>query len=168
MRWLLLLAAVLGFLAPHLALADTTGVLSGQVVNFNTQRPIANVIVEATSPSSDRKAHTDAHGDFVFLDLAPDTYRLSFTHALYFSNASGPIAIHPGEHQYLMAALKQRLWQIDGFFIRPPGLFRPTDTLDEYHLEASTVWVTRIGDSMSSVLRFVPGIEIGPSIRMMH
>lgn len=165
---LFVLVALLAILAPTPALADTTGILSGHIVDFNTQRPIADVVVEATSPSADRKVHTDSHGDFVLLNLPPDDYRLTFTHNLYFANASSPIAIHSGDHQYIVAALKREFALIDGIISFPIGyLVRAGVTSDVYRMGASTASVTRVGDSMSSVLRFVPGVEVGPGFRML-
>ncbi|MHB8195830.1 MAG: carboxypeptidase regulatory-like domain-containing protein [Vulcanimicrobiaceae bacterium] len=58
------------------ALAGTTGGLSGSVVN-EKGAPIAGAKVSVNSPSQIASTTTDAHGNFVFLSLSPDTYTVS-------------------------------------------------------------------------------------------
>lgn len=67
--WLLLL-----LLAPALVFAQTTGKISGKVVDSKNGQPLpgANVIVEGTSSG----AVADLNGDFFILNLAPGAYTL--------------------------------------------------------------------------------------------
>ncbi|HQI48631.1 MAG TPA: TonB-dependent receptor [bacterium] len=67
--WLLLLLVV-----PGLLLAQTTGKISGKVMDAKTGQPLpgANIIVEGTSSG----AVADLNGDFFILNVAPGTYTL--------------------------------------------------------------------------------------------
>jgi outer membrane receptor protein involved in Fe transport len=60
-----------------LALAGTTGSISGSLVNRATNVPIAGAKVIAASPSQSVTATTDATGHFTFASLGPDTYTIS-------------------------------------------------------------------------------------------
>ncbi|MBV8354383.1 MAG: carboxypeptidase regulatory-like domain-containing protein, partial [Candidatus Eremiobacteraeota bacterium] len=55
------------------ALASPTGGLHGTVLDASSHTPVAGATVTAISPSQTATAATDAHGDFNFLTLAPDT-----------------------------------------------------------------------------------------------
>ena len=67
--WLLLL-----LLVPGLALAQTTGKISGKVLDARNGQPLpgANVIVEGTSSG----AVADLNGDFFIINVAPGSYTL--------------------------------------------------------------------------------------------
>lgn len=69
LAWLLLL-----FLVPAFALAQTTGKISGKVLDTRSGQPLpgANVIVEGTSSG----AVADINGDFFIINIAPGTYTL--------------------------------------------------------------------------------------------
>src|SRR5579864_2011690 len=119
--------------APITARADTTGALNGRVVDFRTQLPIADVEIRAISPSTQRVTHTDSRGDFVFLDLQPGSYEVSFTHRLYAPNSFAALFIPPGEEIHVLVALKRAFYIIDGLRPTPVGWFvRPGVTADVY------------------------------------
>src|ERR1700748_3659676 len=58
-------------------LAQTTGSLSGTVVETGTTTPISGAKVTADSPSQTSSATTDSNGKFSFISLPPDTYTVS-------------------------------------------------------------------------------------------
>ena len=57
--------------------AGTTGTVRGRVDDRATKAPLAGVTVTVTAPSGASTAKTDAHGDFLFISLSPDTYVLT-------------------------------------------------------------------------------------------
>ncbi|MGA9275224.1 MAG: carboxypeptidase-like regulatory domain-containing protein, partial [Candidatus Cybelea sp.] len=61
------------------ATAGTTGTIRGHVDDRATKAPLAGVTVSAMAPSGASTAKTDAHGDFLFISLSPDTYVLTAT-----------------------------------------------------------------------------------------
>src|SRR4051794_12168161 len=77
----------LGFLAAGLAsillatpaMAQTTGGISGTIVDANTQNPVADAVVIATSPAlqGEQTAVTDASGNFEITLLPAGVYRIN-------------------------------------------------------------------------------------------
>ena len=166
MRYVLL--SMLLALAPIVASADTTGALNGRVVDFMTQQPLANVEVRAVAPSADRMVHTNACGDFVMLNLPPDTYRVTFKMALYYLNGFSVLEISAGEETHVQVALKRQFWLIDGLRPRPIGvLVRPGVTGDIYNLN-NNVPVMAPPVNAFSLLEFVPGITFGVAPRAIR
>lgn len=80
--WLSLTLAASFLLSPAWSAADVTGAIAG-VVHDDTGAPVAGAAVRAASPSQIATATTDAHGHFIFLTLAPDTYTLTVSKAGY-------------------------------------------------------------------------------------
>jgi hypothetical protein len=73
--------------------AGTTGSLSATVTDATTGAPIANAIVDVTSPSQTAHATTDPRGHFTMLSLSPDTYAISIAKAGYDTNTTTGIGI---------------------------------------------------------------------------
>lgn len=74
---LLLVAAFLSS-SVGVALASTTGVVSGTVKDAATGRPLADVHVTAASPSGSYSATTNAQGFYSMTGVYADTYTVSF------------------------------------------------------------------------------------------
>jgi len=70
------LLVMLVLIAGYAANAGTTGAISGTLVD-ETNRPIPNVRITASSSSGSFTAFTDATGRFAFINLTPDTYTVS-------------------------------------------------------------------------------------------
>ena len=60
-----------------MVLAQTTGGLTGTIVDATYNTPIAGAKVTAVSPSQTVSTTSDAQGRFQFFSLAPDTYTVS-------------------------------------------------------------------------------------------
>src|SRR5579872_5809637 len=82
LRALLCVAVVLSLalssVMPAFAAGGIQGNLSGTVVDYTTQKPLADVHVTAKSPSGTFSASTDGGGHFTLLGLPPDTYTVDF------------------------------------------------------------------------------------------
>src|SRR5579872_2991118 len=94
LRALLCVAVVLSLImssaSPVFAAGGIQGNLSGTVVDYTTQKPLADVHVTAKSPSGTFSASTDGGGHFTMLGLPPDTYTVDFA-----LNGYAPLSI-PG------------------------------------------------------------------------
>ncbi len=78
LRTFLAVIPLLAMLAQgSVALAGTTGSLSGVVTNPDTKAPVAGAKVTVSSPSQTVSALTDGGGHFTFASLAPDSYTVS-------------------------------------------------------------------------------------------
>ena len=75
MQWVLGLFALL-VLVPSQAFAGTTGVISGTTKDDHGV-PVVAVRVSVTSPSQTASALSSSSGFFAFLNLSPDTYRVT-------------------------------------------------------------------------------------------
>jgi hypothetical protein len=62
---------------PGIAIAGTTGVLRGRVIESSARTPIAGASVVASSPSQVAQTVTDVSGAFSFIALQPDTYTVT-------------------------------------------------------------------------------------------
>jgi len=79
LHWVACVIAVAFWLSPETAFAQMgRGVLTGTVVDASDKKPIADVVVTATSPSSqgEQTVVTDSSGFFRIPDLSPGTYAL--------------------------------------------------------------------------------------------
>jgi hypothetical protein len=85
---LCLLIAALLFNSAAPAFADTTGAITGQIVD-SAGLAIAGATIAATSPSQAAQTKSDAKGQFSFLALSPDTYTLTVVKGSLQSSVSG-------------------------------------------------------------------------------
>jgi hypothetical protein len=101
MRWLksILATVLVASFLPSVAMAGTTGAVSGRVVDAQSQAAIAGVLVTARAPSQVVTTITDAGGTFHFLSLAPDTYTLSFVKAPYDTLSQNGISVFADQVQ---------------------------------------------------------------------
>lgn len=66
------------FMATAARAAATTGDITGTVTDASTGAPLADVRVAASSPSQSLATTTDSRGFYTLLNLAPDTYVVSY------------------------------------------------------------------------------------------
>src|SRR5580658_9637763 len=92
-RFALVLALVVAATLGGIAVAGTTGALTGVVVIAGSTTPIVDARISVTSPSQTAVARTDATGHFSFVSLVPDTYTISVDKAGYEPIAVSGISI---------------------------------------------------------------------------
>ena len=166
--------AIIGLLLPLFcalpALAGTTGVLRGQVLDRITHRPIGGATVAAVSAQTVAKTTTDANGNYVFIDLCPGVYTVS-VQALGFQPVSiANVTVQADQAQTLAISPYPRLMLIVDFvYYRRTSLVRPGTMSDVY-----TIYTPSMRDSSLPVrtpaeeLRFVPGVQAGPGLSVPH
>jgi len=73
----------------------TTATIAGRVA-ASGETSLADVDVDAASPSGRYHTRTTADGRYIFLNVAPDTYTLAFARAGYEGRALSGITVLPG------------------------------------------------------------------------
>jgi hypothetical protein len=86
-----------GQLAPHLAVAGTTGGLYGVITDPDANGPIAGVKVTVSGPGGVESSISDAGGRFAFVSLPANTYKLLATKDGYQSVEQADIAVFADE-----------------------------------------------------------------------
>src|SRR5438045_9282007 len=102
----LVTAGAASFLLALPALAQTTGSLSGQVVDANSQQPVGDAVVIAQSPAlqGEQTVVTDTTGAFEITLLPAGTYSLTVQPETY------PPFTQPGLRLALDRAIKVQVW----------------------------------------------------------
>lgn len=122
-------------LAPDLALAGTTGSLSGTVTDSTTGKPLANATVSIASPSQSVSVKTDASGHFSFLTLAPDTYTVSTEYPGYQVQSTEGVTVIADQNRVLSISDSKSLKQIGRVTTRAPqSLVKAGTTADVYSI----------------------------------
>src|SRR5580698_6808990 len=120
------------------AKAGTTGGISGVVVEFATNTPVAGVTVGVTSPSQSATATTDARGHFAFLSLAPDEYTIALQKTGYAPISYAGVAVFADAQQTLTLSMHLALKTIASVTSRrTSSLVRPGTTADLYSVSAA-------------------------------
>jgi len=120
-------------------LAGTTGALSGEVLDAQTNAAIANVIVTVSSPSQSAQATTDPSGHFIFLSLAPDTYTISAQKQGYDTASQPGISVIADQTRTLTLRAQKALKEIGRVSSRSASdLVKPGTTSDVYSVTAAT------------------------------
>jgi|HubBroStandDraft_5_1064220.scaffolds.fasta_scaffold00008_49 hypothetical protein len=120
------------------AKAGTTGGISGVVVEFATNTPVAGVTVGVTSPSQSATATTDARGHFAFLSLAPDDYTIALQKSGYAPISYAGVVVFADAQQTVTLALHLALKTIASVTSRSSSsLVRPGTTADLYSVSAA-------------------------------
>jgi hypothetical protein len=92
------------------ALASTTGGMGGMVQDADSNAPLADASVTASSPSQTLSTTTDASGHFTFISLTPDTYTVSVTKDGYQPGSTAGVTVFADSVQTvgirLISALK--------------------------------------------------------------
>jgi len=121
-----------------LALAGTTGGLTGVVIDASSNAPIAGARVSVTSPSQAASVTTDASGRFSFLTLAPDTYTVSVVRDNYQPFTVPGQAIFADTVQTVTARLQKTLSTIAHVTAVGSGsLVKSGTTADVYSVNAA-------------------------------
>lgn len=135
----LVAGALIAAMMPLYAAAGTTGGLTGRVIDTQSQAPLADVRVIASSPSQRETTSTDATGTFRFLSLPPDTYTVSFSKDGYDDLAQPGTTVLADQTQTLNVALVKTLKTIARVTSRAGGnLLKPGTTSDVYSVNAAT------------------------------
>jgi Carboxypeptidase regulatory-like domain len=171
MKTLALLAA-LGTLAalPVAGVAGETGLLTGTVTDASSGQPISGARVTVRSPSQVEQAVTDARGRFTFVALCPGTYVVAFSHPGYAT------IVYPGV--VVRADLSSAL---NGTLLRPTRIIAHLDEPPGWYLlgglgKGSDVYLATgwsmpyygVEDSITGVLRFIPGVTFGSGMILAH
>ena len=106
--------ACLLFVFPSFAVAaeSTTGTIVGRVLAGTPPVPLADVVVDAASPSGRYPTRPDAGGRFAILGVAPDTYALAFSRDGYERQSITGVTVLPGLRLNEVATLVRALREI--------------------------------------------------------
>src|SRR6185436_8797853 len=87
--------ALFGVLTSSSAFAQGTGVLTGTIVDAATKKPLADVVVTATSPAlqGEQTVVTDASGSYRIPNLPPGAYSLRVDRDTYRPYSRGGISM---------------------------------------------------------------------------
>jgi len=143
------------------AFAGTTGIISGSVTDQQTHAPIANVKVDAASPSGSYQAVTDSRGFFSMTGVYPDTYTVSFQ-ATGYSPASEPgVVVFADQVATVNNSLTKQLRTIARVTARSAGgAYQPSQTVDTYTVtstQANQILGNNINLSESQLIASLPG-----------
>lgn len=82
-----------GLVAPQPAFAGTTGNITGTITDASSGAPLANVKVTAVSLSQTATSTSDAKGFYSIVDIAPDTYTVTFARTGYESATAAGVTV---------------------------------------------------------------------------
>ena len=152
-----------------IALAGTTGTLSGTATDATTNMPLAGVKVTAASPSQIATAITDRGGHYAFLNLAPDSYTVSAELGGYEPGSVTGVTVVADNTNVLPLPLSKSLKTIGIVKTRAAtSLVKAGTTADVYSVDAVTqAKVSAAGgggtqNSAFSALATVPGVSVAP------
>jgi hypothetical protein len=152
-------------------LAGTTGAINGTVVDSSSGKPLAGVVVTATSPSQTAHATSDAAGRYTFLSLNPDTYTLSIP-ATASNDAASISGVTVQADQTLTASISSssKIKVIGSVTSRATSaLVKPGTTADVYSINATQQdKASAFGgggtlNSAYSAISTVPGVYVAPN-----
>jgi hypothetical protein len=148
------------------ALAETAGIISGNVSDDRTHAPLANVAVTASSPSATYHTTTDARGHYTFLSVLPDNYSLSFTLTGY-QPASSVVVVLNGSQNKVDTTLSKSLKTIARTRARSPGsAFQHGMTIDTYTITGNQIAMVQgkeFNTDENQLLRSIPSVTIDKS-----
>ena len=91
--YLYLVPMLLVLVLPHTALSQT-GTIEGNVYDGSTNAPVVGAEVHILG--TDERQTTDTEGKFWFIEIAPRTYTVSITHAMYDTPTEADIEVNAG------------------------------------------------------------------------
>ncbi len=91
------------------AIAGTTGGITGTVTDVQSQKPVADATITATSPSQTATASSDASGRYVFVSLMPDTYTIAVQKTGYEPVSISGVSVFADQTQALPLAMRASL-----------------------------------------------------------
>jgi len=121
------------------AVAGTTGVLSGVVVDAQSHAPLANVRVTAAAPTGRYTATTGPNGFYSITGIYADTYIVSFELPGYESASVPGISVFADQTQRVGAALNKTLKTIAAVTSRSSAAFQPNQTTDTYTVNSNQI-----------------------------
>ncbi|HET7814503.1 MAG TPA: carboxypeptidase-like regulatory domain-containing protein, partial [Candidatus Baltobacteraceae bacterium] len=125
-----LLLVAFGVTGSGLAIASTTGVLSGTVTDASTHQPLANVRVTAASPSGSYSGTTNARGFYSIAGVYADTYTVSFQLTGYQASSIPGVSVFADQVETQNVALNKALRTIATVVSRGGSAFQPNQTTD--------------------------------------
>jgi len=147
---------------PLSALAGTTGSLTGTIVSTHNADPIANARVTATSGTQIETTRSDLHGNFAFVSLAPDVYKVAVEHDGYRPTTVAEVPIFADASNRITFTLVPELVfilpHVDRTFSSP---VRPGTIGDIYPYNVATISLFPPVFSDLWALRMTPGITLG-------
>jgi hypothetical protein len=148
------------------ALAGTTGTVRGHVEDRQTKTPLVGVAVTVSSPSGTATTRTDAHGNYIFISLNPDTYTLGAQRDGYDPASVAGIVVFADNVAVANVEMNAALKTIAHTISRAAGsLVRPGDTQDIYSVNAAqNQAASTIGGAASlnqayGALAALPGVD---------
>jgi len=160
-----------GFIAGTMApvYAGTTGGLSGTVADLQSQAPIADATITATSPSQTAMTTSGPGGKYVFVSLMPDTYTLSVQRQGYEPVTISGISIFADQVQQVPVRLRVSLRTIANVTSRSSiSPVKPGVTTDVYSVNpAVTRAAATVGgggdlNNAYSAIAAMPGAYVPP------
>jgi hypothetical protein len=152
-----------------MAIAGTTGQLTGVAVDAVTNAPIPGAKVTAASPSQIATTTTDSGGRFSFLSLDPDTYTVSIELGGYQDTSVSGVTITADNSRTLNLSVRKELRTIGSVRTRAAGsLVKPGTTSDVYSIDATAQSAASVAggggtqNSAFSALSTVPGVFVAP------
>jgi TonB dependent receptor/Carboxypeptidase regulatory-like domain len=152
------------FVAPvATAFAETAGIISGTVTDDRTHAAVAGVHVVAKSPSATYRTTTDAHGQYRFLSVLPDTYSITFIRNGYASFSTLVVVLN-GSQQTINIPISRTLRVIASTHARSAGsAFQRGMTIDTYTVTGSQIDMVQgksFNTNENSLLRSIPSVTI--------
>jgi len=151
----------------NLALAGSTGQITGRVVDASTNAPIAGANVTAVSPTGSYKAVTSSNGYYAIVNVYPDTYRVSVTAEGYTSALSDGNTVNQGSTTAVDFTLTKSTTVLGHVTVRGvTTVVQPSVPADQYVLTASAADATNgSGGSMSlyqtpGIIATLPGVTL--------
>ena len=138
LRIALLVVFLANAIQTPVALAGTTGGISGIVTIAGTATPIPGVKVTVTSPSQTAATSTDARGHFAFVSLAPDEYTIALEKSGYAPLSYAGVTVLADAQQTLSLSMRVALKTIANVTSRSASsLVKAGTTADIYSINAA-------------------------------
>ncbi|MBC5805407.1 MAG: TonB-dependent receptor domain-containing protein [Candidatus Eremiobacter antarcticus] len=160
------LAFFVGACAGSVAMAGTTGGISGRVLDSATRAPVAGVKVTAVAPSESATSLTDASGSYSFVSLGPDTYTLTASKDGYDVTVQHGVTVLADQTQTVTISVTKSPTVIGRInVVGTTGLLKPGTTSDIYSVnpagQAAAVALAGSGNlnQAYSAMASVPGVS---------
>ena len=150
-----------------LALAGSTGQITGRVLDASTQAPIAGASITAVSPTGSYKAVSGSNGYYAIVNVYPDTYRVTVTAEGYTSALSDGNTVNQNTTTAVDFTLTKTTTVLGHVTVRGvTTVVQPSVPADQYVLTASAANSTNgSGGSMSlyqtpGIIATLPGVTL--------
>ncbi len=144
--------------------SSTFGNLTGRVLNKETKKPLANIIVIAKKDDLTFTTTTDDDGYFSFLDLEPGTYKLIFERVGYHTSVMTGIPVSAGTTSYESFKLTPAIYRVKGLTVVASRsmIVNPRETMTFYGFRAPELTHLLPGPASlntPTVLEDLPGVQ---------